>query len=118
MRPTRRWLSWAGAAAVVLAAVGCSDGVTVYPVRGKVTFEGRPLPGGGSIALVPLAKQAGKAAGGEIAADGTYRLTTYKDGDGSMAGAFRVVITQVVEREALPSHDGERPGRPVAVVPP
>jgi hypothetical protein len=104
--------------AVVLAvSLGCGDGqVSVYRVRGKVTFEGKPMAGGGSIAFVPLGDQAGKTAGGEIAADGTYELTTYKPGDGSMAGEFRVVITQVTEREPDPTRDGERPGTSITVV--
>lgn len=107
-----------GALVAVVVSAGCDSANPVYPVQGKVTFEGNDLVGGGSIAFVPLGNQAGKTAGGEIAADGTYKLTTYKQGDGSMAGEFRVVITQVVEREPEPSRDGEKPGIPVTVVAP
>jgi hypothetical protein len=108
---------WAGVAAVFVATVGCGDGrVTVYRVRGKVTFEGKPMAGGGSISFVPLTNQAGKTAGGEIAADGSYELTTYSAGDGSMAGEFRVVISQVTEREPDMTKDGERPGKSITTV--
>jgi hypothetical protein len=105
----------AGASILLLGAVGCG-GTKVYPVRGKVTFEGKQLKGGGSIAFMPTGKQDGKAAGGEIAEDGTYILMTHKPGDGSMAGEFRVVITQVVEREPDSTRDGEKAGKAVSVV--
>jgi hypothetical protein len=75
------------------------------------------MAGGGSIAFVPLDGQAGKTAGGEIAADGSYQLTTYEPGDGSMVGRFRVVITQVVEREPPPSEDGQPPPQATPAVP-
>lgn len=102
--------------AVVLAAlVGCGSGV--YPVKGKVYFDGKPMAGGGAISFVPLGPQAGKAAGGEIAPDGSFELTTNKPGDGSMAGEFRVVVTQVTVTEPERTEDGARPASPTAVVP-
>jgi hypothetical protein len=114
-----RWCApCVGVIAVIAAASGCGGAVRVYPVHGKVMFEGRPLKGGGSIAFVPLTNQPGKAAGGEIAEDGTYRLTTYTQGDGSMIGEFRVVIHQVVEREPERTPDGKRAPRNVPAVPP
>jgi len=68
------------------------------------------MPGGGSIAFIPIDDtQVGKTAGGEIAENGTYVLTTYAFGDGSMEGYFRVVISQAVtieRREAIP--DGQK----------
>ena len=97
--------------AIVFTAAGCgsSDNVTVYPVKGKVAFNGKPMVGGGSISLIPTGNQPGAAAGGEIKEDGTYELTTYQPGDGSMPGEFRVVITQVVFREPGNSEDGQAP---------
>ena len=113
MQTARYSPSWLGTLALTLVSLGCgsSDDVKVYPVRGTITFEGRPLPGGGSISFVPLSNQEGKTAGGEIAADGTYRLTTYNPDDGSMAGDFRVVIIQVVEKEPKNSGDGQPPAK-------
>jgi hypothetical protein len=103
------------AIAALVAAVGCGSN-RVYPVRGLVKFEGKPMVGGGSISFVPTGNQAGKAAGGEIATDGTYKLTTHKEGDGSMTGEFRVVILQVTEREPEPTRDGEKPGKSIPSV--
>jgi len=114
MRSTRLLTLLAGAA-FALAAAGCG-GPKVYPVSGTVKFEGKPMKGGGSITFVPTGKQEGKTGGGLIAEDGTYTLTSYKPGDGSMAGEFRVVITQVTEQEGKATGDGEKSSRSVSVV--
>lgn len=104
------------AAAVVVSAVGCGGGdrVEVYPVSGTVMYEGKPMVGGGSIAFVPTTPRPGKTAGGEIRADGTYELSTYSPGDGSIPGDFRVVVTQVVETEpeSTPDSDGSGSAQP------
>lgn len=103
----------------LLVAVGCnSDRVRVYPAYGKVTFEGKPMAWGGSITLVPLGSQPGKAAGAEIMSDGSYRLSTHGDGDGSMAGEFRVVISQVTHKEPENTgDDGKAQPTPAPVLP-
>jgi hypothetical protein len=93
----------------VLSGCGSSDRVTVYHVRGTIRLEGKAMPGGGAISFIPMENQRGKTAGGEIREDGTYELMTYSPGDGSMAGYFKVVITQASSmepREAPP--DGQK----------
>jgi hypothetical protein len=87
-------------------------------VKGKITLEGKPMRGGGSISFMPLTSQEGKAGGGEIDADGNYVLTTNKQGDGSMTGEFRVVIQQVVEVEPEATADGTRAAKSVMSVAP
>ncbi len=119
MPTTTQWPRWLGAAFVAATLFGCgSGGNPVYKVQGKVTFEGKPLPGGGSIAFVPLGMQAGKTGGGEIARDGTYRLTTYVEGDGSMAGEFRVVVMQGGDVEPPKTPDGQKAAKPPAPLTP
>jgi hypothetical protein len=105
--------------AVVVAASGCgeSGGVKVYPVKGTVTYKGKPMVGGGSIALIPLANLEGKTAGGRIAKDGTFSLMTYKEDDGSMPGEFRVQITQEVFQEGAITEDGQPPSKATTDVP-
>jgi hypothetical protein len=110
----RRW-AWAAA---LLAAAGCDSEPKVYPVRGAVTFEGKPMRGGGSISFVPTAVRPGRTAGGEIAEDGTFELSTHKPGDGSMEGPFRVVIHQVTEVEPVKTRDGEKAAKAVRAVAP
>jgi hypothetical protein len=99
----------------LVASAGCGANRT-HPVRGVVKFEGKPMVGGGSITFVPLGKEEGKTAAGEIAADGSYTLTTHQPGDGCRAGEFRVIITQVTEREPDMTRDGERPGKSISTV--
>lgn len=107
MRIARQRAAWLGSFALAAALTGCGgDQMDVYPVHGRVTFEGKPLAGGGSIAFVPTTNQAGKTAGGTINEDGTYELSTYGEGDGSIPGEFRVVVTQFVVKEPEPSSDG------------
>ncbi|HEX4609553.1 MAG TPA: hypothetical protein VH092_15245 [Urbifossiella sp.] len=109
-----RWGSLWVAAAVAFAA-GCGSAKT-YSVKGMVTFEGKPLKGGGAITFMPTGSQPGRTAGGKINADGTYELQTDKPGDGALAGEFRVIIHQSADREPEPSKDGERAGRAVPAV--
>jgi hypothetical protein len=94
----------------ILAGCGDSDRQTVYPVRGTIRLEGKAMPGGGSIAFIPMEHQKGKTAGGEIRENGTYELSTYSNGDGSMAGYFRVVIIQATATEP---HASIPDGQPV-----
>lgn len=90
----------------VLPGCGPAGQVKTYPVKGRITFEGKPMVGGGGISLIPLADQPGKTAGGTIQPDGTYVLGTYKDADGSMAGEFRVVVFQETVKEGKAAADG------------
>ena len=69
---------------------------------------------GGAISFVPISKQEGKTAGGTIKEDGTFVMDTYGEGDGSIAGEFRVVVyqTTVQEPEAvIPDSDGSVTGK-------
>ncbi|MDB5392098.1 MAG: hypothetical protein JWM11_7744 [Planctomycetaceae bacterium] len=81
----------------------------VYPVSGNITFEGEPMAGGGSITFIPTGNQPGKAPGGEIDDTGHYVLSTYGQGDGAIAGGFRVVITQATSEEPEATPDGVAP---------
>ncbi len=74
------------------------------------------MVGGGSISFVPVNEQGGKGAGGEIAEDGTYQLTTWKPGDGCRPGEFRVLIHQSTSREPEVSPDGEKTRTAVSTV--
>lgn len=95
-----------------LTLAGCSgsDNVEVFPVRGVVRFEGKPMSGGGSISFIPSVSQQGKNAGGIIEADGTFVMTTYIEGDGAMVGTFRVIINQTTSQEPDFGGDSDAPG--------
>ena len=96
---------------LTLLLTGCSsDGkVKTYPVKGRITYGGKPMVGGGGISFVPMSDVAGKTAGGIIKPDGSYELGTYTENDGSMAGEFRVVIFQETAKEPEPVPDGAPP---------
>ena len=88
--PRHTWLLLASA-----LAAGCTDQPQVAPTRGTVTLDGKPLPGG-RVMFEPIAtgesKLVGKAAFGQIQADGSFVLTTYKEGDGAMIGSHHPVV--------------------------
>jgi hypothetical protein len=73
--------------------VSCSGRKPVYPVTGKVVFEGRPAAGAvvqfhpqdksDKSPLVPV---------GQAGADGSFRLTTYVHEDGAPAGRYAVTV--------------------------
>lgn len=84
--------------AVVLFLIcgGCGEngsttpaGSTV-PVKGKVTYKGQPLTEG-DVAFEPL--DTGRPANGKVEADGSFTLTTFKDGDGAVIGTHRVGVS-------------------------
>ncbi len=72
------------------SGVGCGGGL--HPVHGKVTLEdSTPLTKG----LVVFESMEGRTpitARGDIQADGSYRLSTHKPGDGVPPGKYRVLI--------------------------
>ena len=93
----RRFLPRVSAAGWWLVAVlplvaGCG-GSKLYPVEGKVVFpDGTPLTGG-TVEFGPTDKDALLGPRGEIGVDGTFRMSTFKEGDGAPAGHYRVLIT-------------------------
>ena len=72
-------------------ACGCGgDKLHVTSVKGKVTFQGKPLQFG-SVLFQPVGK--GLPARGEIQSDGTFVLGTYSGSDGAVVGKHKVRIT-------------------------
>jgi len=82
-----RALVFVFAASLVVAGCGPRGEATAI-VRGKVTYNGKPVPNG-TVNFIPTK---GPAATGEIQSDGSYALTTYKAGDGAVLGDHKVVI--------------------------
>jgi len=89
----------------VLLIAGCGSGrPTTVPVRGKVTFDGKPVPTG-RITFYPAE---GRSATGAIGPDGSYTLTTFEPGDGALPGKHRVTIRAVQQSSATMSKSPER----------
>ena len=83
-------------AALAVVPLGCSRPPhELAPVRGTVTLDQTPL-GGGRVMFAPIAasqnREVGKPAFGQIQADGAFRLTTYREGDGAVVGEHWVTI--------------------------
>ena len=82
-----------------LALTSCSGGgeggerVDVYPVRGKVTLDGSPLPGA-TVMFSPVDTKTGPVATARTNDAGEYQLTTYEGGDGAAAGDYIVLVTK------------------------
>jgi hypothetical protein len=92
-------------ALVLLAALGC--GRRLYPVRGKVTYpDGRPVTEG----LVVFESEGAEKpvmARGDIQADGSYQLSTFKPGDGVPAGTYHVLVAPKFDANAV-----DKPAKP------
>src|SRR5262249_41979933 len=81
------------AALAFVGAAGCGPGAPkAPPVRGKVVFkeDGKPLTGGA--VRFESAAEPKVVAWGEIQRNGTFSLTTYKEGDGAVAGEHQALI--------------------------
>jgi hypothetical protein len=125
MRRTRRSPA-AGLLLVLTAAAGCGGGGTV-PFRGTVKLDGRPLE---HATVYFIAQEpGGRDALGSTDAEGEFRLSTFKPGDGAFPGRYKVVVqlaapvdTGVVAAtpaEAFQaSGGGGKPGRPAVTLPP
>jgi len=75
------------------------------PVSGKVTYNGQPLKFG-SVTFQP---RSGQPARGEIQNDGTFTLSTNKEGDGAAVGMHQVRIAcYESQRAAKPAGGGEQ----------
>lgn len=83
---------------IALFCTACSGdaGPKVYPVSGKVTFQGKPTPGA-LIILHPLNNPDPDARRPltRVSEDGSFQLTTFEMNDGAPAGEYAVAITWV-----------------------
>jgi hypothetical protein len=71
-------------------AQGSGSFTQLIPVKGKVTLKGQSVTIG-TIRFEP--DDYGRPASGKLQSDGTFVLTTLKEGDGVVAGHHRVSIT-------------------------
>ncbi len=93
-----RQLAWGCIFLVLVCPTGCSRGPRAkrpqtYPVRGTVTFDGKPLEQA-TVMFNPVA--AGNGAIAVTNRSGEYALTTFVPDDGAVPGEYKVAITKVV----------------------
>lgn len=102
------WLTLAGLSCTL---AGC--GSRTYPVKGVVVWpDGKPATELAGYAVTFEAVEAKVGATGDVQADGTFTVGTYRDGDGAVPGRHRVALTP-----PDPLHDVDKP-RPKAALPP
>jgi hypothetical protein len=88
------WLLALVVLALLASACGDSGKMKVYPVSGKVLYRGEPAAG----AEVIFYKKSGDQAvatvqpAGRVQDDGSFRVTTFTDGDGAPAGEYGIGI--------------------------
>jgi hypothetical protein len=73
-----------------MRVAGGSAPATLIPVKGKVTYKGQPVAKG-RVKFAPDGY--GRPAYGQLHSDGSFVLTTEKEGDGVVAGEHRVIVT-------------------------
>jgi hypothetical protein len=102
------------AAGLALALNGCRDSSddrpVTFPVSGRVLQDGKPAAG----ARVLLTAQADPSLvrlcpHAEVANDGSFRLTTFRTGDGAPAGQYTLTLTWPLP--ARPGKEDEGPDR-------
>lgn len=75
-----------------LLVASCGDGgPKLYPVSGKVEFNGQPAEGA-TVVLHPTDPNSPKPSG-TVGADGSFTLQTHPYGEGAPAGDYAVIIT-------------------------
>ena len=73
----------------MLVLAGCEHkGLNTAAVSGHVSYRGKPVTEG-RITFYPVD---GRAASGAIGPDGSYKLTTVREGDGALLGHHQVTI--------------------------
>lgn len=87
---------------------GCgptSDHPATAPVRGKVTYRGRPVPKG----MITFVSDNGEAASAMIEPEGSYVLGTFGPADGAVHGRHKVgIIADDGDPSLLPGAPGYR----------
>jgi hypothetical protein len=83
-----------------LCMAGCgASSLPTYPVTGEVVFpDGSPLSGG-VVEFRSLQGTPAVVARGEIGQDGKFSLTTFKPGDGAIAGEHQVMVSPAMPRD-------------------
>jgi hypothetical protein len=82
----------------ILLVAGCGPSGNEKPtavVRGKITYKSKPVETG-TIQFIP--DNMGPTAMGAIKKDGTYELSTYREGDGATIGTHKVAIAAKEEQ--------------------
>ena len=92
---------------LLLAAVGCGSKPELFPVRGRITLDGRPVKEV-VVTFTPLGDTRGSGSVGSTDADGRFTLTDVRGSAGAYVGDYKVSL--------YPAPVGARQDDPAAVV--
>lgn len=84
-----------------VAIVGCSSAPVPVPVKGKVTFDGKPLANA-AVMLIPQTPGAREATAFSDT-EGVFELSTDRPKDGVLPGSYKVTV-QYSEPVQVPSN--------------
>jgi hypothetical protein len=87
MKPSPTQFSTLAFASILLLA-GCDAGPKIVPISGQVLIDGKPLQFG----YVRFVPPDSRLSGGALDAEGRFKLTCLKDGDGAVVGKHLVEI--------------------------
>jgi len=95
---TARWLLCVSIGCAVIAGCGRAQRwpALTEPTTAVVRLDGKPLEGA-LVMLGPVGK--GYASQGTTAADGKATLTTFRRGDGAVAGLYKVIVSSEEVRD-------------------
>jgi len=78
--------------ALVIGMAACERPTPLYPAKGRVLFEGKPIPKA-VVWLQPDTDEPTKhRPRGDVDADGYFELSSEKPGDGAPAGRYRATV--------------------------
>jgi hypothetical protein len=104
MWPNRK--SLALALLTCLAGCGGDPGKGVYPVRGRVLYNGRPAANA-QVTFHPVGdiKRDTIRPVGKVDEQGNFTLTSFKDGDGASAGEYQVTVVWFLAKPVRPGSE-------------
>jgi hypothetical protein len=83
---------------MLVALVGCGPSSGTVPVKGKVTYQGKPVTRG-RITFEPIKLADSRApvrpSMAPIQQDGSFKMSTFESGDGVQPGEYKVIIWAV-----------------------
>ncbi|GAB5401783.1 MAG: hypothetical protein Aurels2KO_00140 [Aureliella sp.] len=91
----------------LLLTIGCAPGDTnppTFEVTGTVTYKNKPVEGA-TVVLVAT-DPSGQGAVGNTDANGVYKVGTFGEGDGAVAGSYQVKVFKY-PMTAEPPNDGD-----------
>ena len=101
----RRWLLFLVFTSI---APGCGQGGVPknIPIRGLVSYQGKPL-NGGDVLYAPVDEKQGRPAYGKIQGDGTFTVRTTEQISGVIPGKYRISIRAAEPVAGQPTASGK-----------